>query len=375
MTDSNIISHTSAGCFDVFREQSGPPAELFPGSLAVLRHADVVRILEDHKSYSNVVSQHLSVPNGMDPPEHGPFRKLIEPYFSQARMDAFTPQCRTIARELINACLDEKETEVMQDLAAPYVLKVQCAWLGWPESMHDELWQWMEATRQAVKTKDRSALAEQAEHFTLMVQAQLDLRREAAANAPDDITTDLMKEQVNGRPLSDTEIISILRNWTAGEVGTLSASVGILMNFCAEHPDIQMQLREFRGHLEEAIDEILRMHAPLLSNRRVTRCPVNHGGETLPPDSKLTLVWEAANRDPAAFPCPEKFQWGRDPEKNLLWGKGIHVCPGAPLAKLQLKIFLRELLSQVREIRPGKRKCPASFPGTGFEELYLQLLH
>ncbi|MDF3130782.1 cytochrome P450 [Kiritimatiellaeota bacterium B1221] len=372
MTDSNLISHTRKGCFDRYREQSALNPDLFPESLTVLRHADVVRILEDHESYSNAVSQHLSVPNGMDPPEHTPFRELIEPYFTAGRMNAFAPDCLNIAREIIRACAEESEVEVMQKMAAPYVLKVQCVWLGWPESMHNELWQWMEATRVAVKTRDRSALADQADHFTQMVQSQLDLRREAGVNAPEDITTELLKAQVNGRPLTDTEIISILRNWTAGEVGTLSASVGIIMNFCAENPALQQQLREDHRHWEEAIDEILRLHAPLLSNRRVTRCPVNHGGKTLPADTRLIIPWESANRDPEAFPNPDTFQWGRDPDKNLLWGKGIHVCPGAPLAKLQLKIFMRELLSQIPDIRPGKSQTPAAFPGTGFEELFLK---
>ncbi|WFB36720.1 cytochrome P450 [Kiritimatiellota bacterium B12222] len=373
MSHSTHITHTTPEAFDPFIHAQTPAPDLFPGTVPILNHKEMVAILADHERYSNAVSQHLSVPNGMDPPEHGPFRKLIEPYFSASRMQDFEPACRDIAKRLIASCAKQGDTDIMRELATPYVLQIQCAWMGWPQEIHDDLWQWWQESRKAMKTGDRNRIKQQADHFTAMVQTQIDERRQLGENAPQDLTTELMKEQVNGKPLSDDEIISILRNWTAGEVGTLSASVAIILHFCAEHPDIQNEIRQHPAQLETAIDEILRLHAPLLTNRRVTRCPVEHAGTTLPENTKLTLVWQAANRDPETFPCPHAFKWDRDPDQNLLWGKGIHVCPGAPLAKLQLRMFMEELFTQIQSIHPGKIYQPASFPETGFEALFLQL--
>src|SRR5215469_15508540 len=92
-----------------------------------------------------------------------------------------------------------------------------------------------------------------------------------------DLTAALMHENVWGRPLSNEELASILRNWTAGEIGTISAAVGILVHYLAEHTDLQRQLREKPELLAAAIEEILRIHGPLVSNRRITKLPVEIG--------------------------------------------------------------------------------------------------
>lgn len=89
------------------------------------------------------------------------------------------------------------------------------------------------------------------------------------------MTDRLRRSKVQDRLLSDEEIVSILRNWTAGEVGTIAASVGILLHFLAENDEILQQVRAAPEKLPEAIDEILRLHGPLVANRRVARCPVS----------------------------------------------------------------------------------------------------
>ena len=89
-------------------------------------------ILDDHKTFSNVVSAHLSVPNGMDPPEHTPFRKINERYFTPERMAAFEPACRAISRELV-AALPRREVELMAGLAEDFANHIQCSFMGWPE--------------------------------------------------------------------------------------------------------------------------------------------------------------------------------------------------------------------------------------------------
>ncbi|WP_232090462.1 cytochrome P450 family protein [Billgrantia diversa] len=94
-----------------------------------------------------------------------------------------------------------------------------------------------------------------------------------------------MNETVQGRPLADAEIVSIIRDWTVGELGTIAASVGILVRYLAEHSTLQARLRGEPELLPTAIDEILRLDAPLISNRRVTRQPVEIGGRQIPPES------------------------------------------------------------------------------------------
>lgn len=120
----------------------------------------------------------------------------------------------------------------------------------------------------------------------------------------------LLHERVEGRALTDEEIASILRNWTAGERGTIAAAVGILVEYLAARPQLQQQLRMEPARLPAAIDEILRIHAPLVANRRVTTCPVEIGGRQIGAGERVTILWASANRDEAVFGDPDEFLLG-----------------------------------------------------------------
>ncbi|HEX2531423.1 MAG TPA: cytochrome P450, partial [Burkholderiaceae bacterium] len=324
----------------------------------LFRHEDVMRVLNDHETFSSAVSNHLSVPNGMDPPEHTAYRRLIEPYFNQERMAAFEPVCRAIAVALVQGLPAAGEVELTSAFAQDFALQVQSAFLGWPATMHEPLRQWIRKNREATLAGDRPVMAKVALEFDGYIRALLAARRDAGAQAPDDITASLMRERIGERLLNDEEIVSILRNWTVGEVGTICASVGILAHYLAEHPELHRHLRKQPSYLPPAIDEILRIHAPLISNRRITTKPVEIGGRKLEAGERVTILWASANRDEAVFGKPDEFRLDRDPSKNLLYGAGAHVCPGAPLARLELRVLMEELLKRTRRIAPVPGKEP-----------------
>ncbi|HET7559559.1 MAG TPA: cytochrome P450, partial [Limnochordia bacterium] len=303
---------------------------------SLFRHADVRRALLDPATFSSVVSRHVSVPNGMDPPAHTIYRRLIDPYFADARIDAFTPHCRRIAarwagRSVATAVADPNRQadpvneaepggrlEVMREVALPYAVRVQCAFLGWPECVCDDLIRWTEANRGAIVAQDRAALAARAREFEELVGELLDKRIRAGARPEDDTTVALAHETIDDRPLGHDALTSIVRNWTVGEIGTLSAAIGILVGYLADRPGLQQQLRARPDLLPVAVDEILRIHGPLLANRRTTNRPVTLADRTIPAGERVTLVWVAANRDGRVFPDPESFRWDRDPAQNLL---------------------------------------------------------
>jgi cytochrome P450 len=342
---------------------------------SLFRHGDVLRVLDDHQTFGNAVSQHLSVPNGMDPPEHTEYRRIIEPYFSQQRMEAFEPKCRVIAVNLVQAALPTGEVELMADFALPFAARVQCAFLGWPPELHATLLRWTQDQYEATLAQDREALSDLARQFDAIIDDVLEERRQVEAGPEHDITAALMHETVWGRPLSNEEISSILRNWTVGEIGTISASVGILCHFLATHSEIQDRLREDRSLIPVAIDEILRIHGPLVSNRRVSTCPVELGGRKIEAGERISLNWMSANRDEQVFEQPDEFRWDREPSNNLLWGAGIHVCPGAPLARLELRVCMEELLGHSIQMQLIDEKQPkrAVFPASGFATLAMRI--
>lgn len=341
----------------------------------LFRHEDVVRVLHDHDTFSNAVSQHLSVPNGMDPPEHTPYRRIIEPYFSPERMAWFEPICRDICLQLIAPLRTRGEVEFMAEVALPFAVRIQCAFLGWPAELHQTLIRWMQRNHDATRAQDRHELSATAREFEQIIDDLVDARRKTSAPPEQDITASLMHERVHGRPLTNEELASILRNWTAGEIGTISAATGIIAQFLATQPPLQSRLRAQPQSLETAVDEILRIHGPLVSNRRVTTRPAEVGGHQLGAGERLTLNWISANRDERVFERPDEFRLDRDPSKNLLYGAGIHVCPGAPLARLELRVFTEALLAHTQniELGPGRNAIFAQPPASGFSVLPLQI--
>jgi cytochrome P450 len=342
---------------------------------SLFRHEDVMRVLDDHETFSSVASRHLSVPNGMDPPEHTRYRKVIEPYFGPQEMQAFEPHCRRIAVDLVQSLPANGEVEFMRTFAEDFALQIQCAFMGWPTDLHEPLRQWTRRNREATLAADRAAMALVAHEFDGFISRLLDVRRDAGDEAPDDVTTRLLRERVEGRPLNDEEIVSIARNWTVGELATIAASVGILAQHLAERPDLQQRLRTQPALLPAAVDEILRIHAPLIANRRMTRKAVEIGGRRLDAGARISLIWASANRDEAVFGDPDEFRLDRDPAQNLLYGAGIHACPGAPLARLELRIVMEELLGRTRRIATvtGKPPTRAIYPGSGFTTLPLRI--
>lgn len=338
---------------------------------SLFRHEDVVRVLDDHYAFSSAVSSHLSVPSGMDPPLHTAYRRLIERHFEPRRVNAFEPLCRTISAGLVASLERGVEIDLVAQLAQRFAVRIQCAFLGWPDNLHEPLLQWVRKNHKATLARDTRAMAAIAVEFDGYISLLLKARREAGAAASDDITTHLLRERIDDRQMNHEEIVSILRNWTVGELGTITACVGILAHYLAKNPQLQLRLRQNPGLLPAAIDEILRLPAPLISNRRMTTRPVEVGGRKIAAGERITLMWASANRDEAVFGDPDEFRPDRDPAQNLLYGRGIHVCPGAQLARLELRIVMEELLKQTREIAlaSGRQPSIAVYPAAGFSAL------
>lgn len=336
------------------------------------RHADVVDALHRPDVFSNQVSAHLSVPNGMDPPFHAPFRRLVEGFFTAERMDAFSPVCREAASMLVQGLTSGEPIDTMAALGLPYAARVQCRFLGWPMEMEAALLDWADRNLRAIRDLDRAALAENARRFGDLILGEL--QRPRKTGSAYDHTALLLRQRVDGRPLTDAEMVSLLRNWTAGEIGTISASVGLLVRFLADHPDVQAELRAHPVRIPAAIREILRLRGPLLTNRRRTRCPVQVGEAVIPANAPVILHWAAANRDPRAFPDVLEYRADRAPDRSLLFGAGIHVCPGEPLAMLELRLLLEELLAQTTSFTPlpDRPSRPAEFPLGGYAEVWVR---
>src|SRR5690606_35149242 len=265
-----------------------------------------------------------------------------------------------------------RDIEIMSELGHTFALRCQSAFMGWPEALEQPLLAWVRKNHDATLARDVERLEAVASEFDHHIQALLVERRGSQSQ---DITARLLEEEVEGRPLSDEEIVSIIRNWTVGELGTIAAAVGIVLNFLANNGEVQEMLRDNPHLLDKATDEIQRLHDPLVSNRRIATCPVEVGGRRFEAGTRFTLMWSAANRDDLVFPDPEHFRLDRNSSDNLVYGAGIHVCPGAPLTRLELRVLLEELFAANLRVVPvaGRPAHNAIYPAGGNSEVYLRL--
>lgn len=354
--------------------QSGPVTWSDRHGWMVLGHLEALEVLHDHETFSNQVSRHLSVPNGFDPPEHTRYRELIDPYFGGHAMETFRPRCREIAGALVDSLPRDTDIESVTGVGEQLAVRVQTAFMGWPEHFQGRLRDWARANHEATRSGDREASAAVAADFTQQVTEVLDLRRGENEESLDDPTGGLLQARVDRRPLTDEEIVSIVRNWTMGEVGTISASVGIVIHYLATHPDLQDRLRVDPGDVSTAVDEMLRIHGPLMSNRRVATADTELGGRQISEGDRLTIFWPSVNRDEEIFDDPDEYRPADNASANLLYGSGIHVCPGAPLARLQLDVFTEELLARTdRVVLSDRAPEHASYPAGGFSALWARL--
>ena len=325
-------------------------------SWVLLRHAEVVTAATHPATYSSAVTAHRAIPNSLDGAEHAAYRDIVDRYLTPERVAREEPRCRAVAVDIVDALPRGATVKTIASIGVPFAVRSQSAWLVWPPSLAKELVEWIRDNHAATRSGDRSRTAAVAERFDRMIGALVEARRGAPVT---DVTGELMRETVHGRPLTEEEIVSILRNWTAGDLGSLATSVGVVVHFLAATPAVQREVRELVGAgdgpaLEAAVEEILPIDDPFVSNRRQATVDVDLGGERIPEGGRVLLNWTAANRDPLVFGDPDRYDPEAHAQANLVFGIGPHLCPGRSLTLMDLRVITEELLGRTSWIEPAR---------------------
>ena len=322
----------------------------------------------------------MQVPNGLDGAEHEHFRALIDSYLSKDAMMPYVPLFKKVATELMSELPKGKTLNAVDDIGAVFAVRAQCAWLGWSAELEPRLLQWMRDNHSASRSKDNARMAQVAQDFDDIIRLVISPYRNADAMAGmfnasiaknsidvnsvninsidmNSITAKLCCERINGRELSEAELVSILRNWTGGDLGSIALCVGVIIAYIAQHPEqVNVWTKASDSELEAIIDEILRIDDPFVSNRRITTCPVSIGAHKLPKGARVQLNWTSANRDEVVF-GDNGFAPEAHAAANLVYGIGKHVCPGRLLATWQLRIATQALLTYFKDLQ-----LAANFP-------------
>ncbi|WIY82075.1 cytochrome P450 [Propionimicrobium sp. PCR01-08-3] len=327
------------------------------------RYADVAAIAKADDRFSSAVSRFLQVPNGLDGAEHARMRQIIDPFFSAERMAALEPVISEVARELVGRLDRGTVFNAVTEFGARFAVRAQSRWLGWPHESEHALLAWMAENHEATRSGELARTAAVAQRFDEIIMGIVEPRLSGARPRTGDVTDELI-DVLRDEPDFKPTLVSVLRNWTGGDLGSIALCVGVIVHWLATHPE---HIGAFRGlpdeQLDRAIDEILRIDDPFVSNRRVAAVDTEVDAMLIHAGERVIVNWTGANRDPAVFGDPDRFDPQHNAEHNLVYGTGVHVCPGRPLATLELRVAIRALLNGVSQIRlsddiPAERAQP-----------------
>ena len=285
-----------------------------------------------------------------DPPEQKRFRKLVNKAFSQKRVDALEPHVEEIARVLVERIEGRGRAELLSEFAQPLPLTLIAEQLGAPREDLALFRKWTDGF--VAQLSGVASLAGQVEAARLIVEFQhyFAARIEERRREPrDDIISDIVHAQVEGeRPLDVTEMLSILQQLlVAGNETTASAIVeGVWL--LIQHPEQLVSVRREPALIPNLVEEVLRLATPTANMWRLCTQDCEIEGVAIPAGSMCMVRFAAANRDPAQFPEPDRFDVSRaNAAEHLAFGIGIHHCLGSALARKELNVAFRTLLGRL----------------------------
>ena len=286
----------------------------------------------------------------LEPPEHTRIRKLVAAAFTPRSVEALRGPCAELAHEL----LPDGRFDLLRDFAQPYSIAVICRLLGVPTDRGRDLLDW---SHTMVKMYELDTTLEQAEAATLAAAEFRDyvLRvvGERRREPQDDLVTRLVEVEVEGRRLTDAELVStiivLLNAGHEATVNTLGNGVLALLR----HERQWARLVEGKVGPDTAVEELIRWDPPLqLFERWVLEDGVEVAGVPIPRGEVVSMLFGAANRDPRVFSDADRLDVARaNAAEHIGFGGGIHVCLGAPLARIELEAF--EAPDHERAVAPG----------------------
>lgn len=323
------------------------------GDEVVVTGHDLAReVAETPEKFSSAVSRFMQLPNGLDGEAHTKVRTMIERYLDAPAVEHLEPAFREISRAIISDAAREGTVDAVGDVGAQFAVRAMTAWLGWPAEVNEELVAWVADNNAATRSGQLERTAAVAERFDDIIRSVVAPLQE---NPDDSVTSRLVQDDSLGRPLEFEEVVSILRNWTAGDLSSMAYCIGVIVEALIQHPELKERLGQGVSRVEftAIADEILRADSPFVSNRRATTCPVSLDGVELPEGQKVRIHWTAANRDPDTFGDVDGFDPEANAPQNLVWGAGPHACPGKDLSVIELQAFTEELCAAVELSRAG----------------------
>jgi cytochrome P450 len=278
----------------------------------------------------------------MAPPEHGPLRRMVLPFFAPGAVETWEPSTRALCRTLVDGIAGRERVDGMAEYAQLIPPRVTADLFGFDAARADEFVVWILAAREL---EDPAARAENALRVQALVREQIAYRRRQPGG---DFISWLLSQREDGQPVPDDVVMATSLLMFSAGIRTVVSSIGIVLWHLAHVAADRRRLVDDPGLIPSAIEELMRAYSPVTMARVATQ-EVKLGDQVLQPGERVLLSFPAANRDPAVFTDPDDVVLDRRYNQHLAFGAGIHRCAGSNLARMQLRVSLGEWLARFPE--------------------------
>ena len=340
-----------------------PVHQPFPGVWILTRYRDAAALLRDPRGSSDRRKSEMyelflqSLPEPLDPeelqpsmlfldpPDHDRLRGLVHKAFTPRVVERLTERIKEVVAGLLDRVADEREWDVVADLAYPLPVTVISDMLAVPEADRDHLRRWsldLIHTIDPIIPPDALARAQTAgREFRAYLNDLIVDRRKRPG---EDLLSGLIAAEDQGEQLSPAELVSTCVLLLIAGHETTSGLIGNGTLALLRHPDEMRRLREDPSLIRSGIEELLRFDSPVQLTGRLMLEDVEIGGRRIAKGEDVVAIVGAANRDPGQFPDPDRLDLGRPENRHMAFGGGIHFCLGAHLARLEGRVAIGELM-------------------------------
>jgi cytochrome P450 len=347
------------------------------GFAIVSRYEDVVAVARNPQDFSSAKGIGPAVVDDtrnmieLDPPDHTRLRRLVQKAFTPRSIALWEERIRGICNELLDQFVDAGQCDFMTEFATPLPVRIIAEMLGVEPERMDDFKRWSDAVVDALvadpKTLDKETFVATLREMNAYFRTIVETRR---AEPRDDLTTALVQAREKRDALSDVEILgSMLLLLVAGNETTTNLIGNGTVAITADEEQRQA-VRDDPSLWPNAVEEIVRFDGPIQGTFRTTTRDVQMHGITIPERSKVLVLWGSADRDPRRYPDPDRFDVRRDVSGHVAFGSGIHLCLGAPLARLEGRIAIETVVGRIKNVnvegKPTRRPNPFF---RGFEHL------
>jgi cytochrome P450 family 144 len=300
---------------------------------------------------NQVDGEQLDVFSGADPPEHTLHRKLFASGLSPKRVDLLKPVVTRVVDELLDRLVSSEQPDAASDIVDPLPARVITELIGFSDADPRQLHAWVSAGSRImggrIRLEEMAEIGTGVAEMPAWVRSQLDAAR--AGRERMDVLGITVAAVRDGK-LSEDEAVMALMIFVGAGVETTTGLIGNAIRVLAERPELQQQLRSHPSLVPPFVEEVLRLESPFQFHPRTAARDTILDGVAIPEGALLLLLWASGNRDERAFGEPLQLQLDRpSTPAHFGFGRGIHHCVGAPLARLESQVALTHLLRRTRQ--------------------------